>query len=64
MIPNLQMIFWNVMMVICAMYCRKKIFGNCVNYVTGMISDGDENEINIGLLQKRKKGVVVGEIER
>ena len=30
----------------CAMYYQKKIFGNCVKYVTGMISDGDENEIN------------------
>lgn len=47
MIPNLQIIFQNVMMGICAMYCQKKIFGNCVNYVTGMISDGDENEINL-----------------
>lgn len=46
MIPNLQMIFWNVMMDTCAMYYQKKIFGNCVKYVTGMILDGDENEIN------------------
>ena len=47
MIPNLQIIFQNVMMGICAMYCQKKIFGNCVKSVTGMISDGDENEINL-----------------
>lgn len=42
MIPNLQMIFWNVMMVICAMYYRKKIFGNYVNYTIGMILNGDD----------------------
>lgn len=46
MIQNLQMISWNVMMDTCAMYCRKKIFGNCVKYAIGMILDGDENEIN------------------
>lgn len=46
MIQNLQMISWNVMMDTCVMYYQKKIFGNYVNYVTGMISDGDENEIN------------------
>ena len=26
----------------CAMYYQKKIFGNCVKYLIGMISNGDD----------------------